>query len=229
MKRREFIIGAGTAAAALAIASRAAYAVPGQIDWYTSSDQNILDFWTNVVKPKFEAANPGTTINLVDGGDSAGLQAIADRAIAALGTNADPQADFFEGFDARLPVGALDKGLWVDFSKENLSNYSKINPLAFKIDDQRGRVDFVDRGANAGGRRCHRVLPIGRRLDIMKALTSSSRRSHPRKGRRGDQGKGARGWTRYPRYVWSTCARASARWKCCAESRSTCIAAMSSA
>ena len=72
MKRRDFIIGAGTAAAALAIASRAAYAAKGQIDWYTSSDQNILDFWTNVIKPKFEAANPGTTINLVDGGDSAG-------------------------------------------------------------------------------------------------------------------------------------------------------------
>ena len=109
MKRSDFIIGAGTAAAALAIASRAAHAVPGQIDWYTSSDQNILDFWTNVIKPKFEAANPGVTINLVDGGDSAGLQAIADRAIAALGTSNDPQADFFEGFDSRLPVGALER------------------------------------------------------------------------------------------------------------------------
>src|SRR5690606_34202843 len=83
---------------------------------------------------KFEAANSGITINLVDGGDSAGLQAIADRAIAALGTRNDPQADFFEGFDSRLPVGALEKGLWVDFSKEDLSNYSKINPLAFEID-----------------------------------------------------------------------------------------------
>ena len=142
MKRRDFIVGAGTAAAALALTARASYAVPGQIDWYTSSDQNILDFWTNVVKPKFEAANAGITINLVDGGDSAGLQAIADRAIAALGTSADPQADFFEGFDARLPVGALDKGLWVDFSKENLSNYSKINPLAFEIDDQRANLPY---------------------------------------------------------------------------------------
>ena len=134
MKRRDFIVGAGTAATALALTSRLAYAEPGRIDWYTSSDQNILDFWTNIVKPKFEAANPGITINLVDGGDSAGLQAIADRAIAALGTSNDPQADFFEGFDSRLPVGAIDKGLWVDFSKENLSNYSKINPLAFEID-----------------------------------------------------------------------------------------------
>ena len=112
-----------------------AFAAANRIDWYTSSDQNVIDFWTNIVKPKFEAANPGVTINLVDGGDNAGLQAIASRALAALGTNSDPQADFFEGFDARQPVGALDKGLWVDFAKENLSNYSKINPLAFKIDN----------------------------------------------------------------------------------------------
>jgi putative spermidine/putrescine transport system substrate-binding protein len=103
MKRRDFIIGAGTAAAALALASRAAYAVPGQIDWYTSSDQNILDFWTNVIKPQFEAANPGITINLVDGGDSAGLQAIADRAIAALGTSNDPQADFLKASTPACP------------------------------------------------------------------------------------------------------------------------------
>ncbi len=111
MKRRAFMITAAGATAGMVLLPRMSFAVPGQIDWYTSSDQNILDFWTNVVKPKFEAANPGITINLVDGGDSAGLQAIADRAIAALGTSNDPQADFFEGFDSRLPVGALDKGL----------------------------------------------------------------------------------------------------------------------
>ena len=114
---------------------RMAFAEANRIDWYTSSDQNVMDFWTNYVKPPFEAANPGITINLVDAGDNAGLQAIAQRALAALKTNTDPQADFFEGFDARQPVGALDQGLWVDFAKENLSNYSKINPLAFKIDN----------------------------------------------------------------------------------------------
>src|SRR5690606_7949068 len=105
MKRRDFMLAAGTAAGALML-PRMAFGAEGVIDWYTSSDQNVLDFWTNVVKPRFEAANPGITINLVDGGDNAGLQAIAERAIAALGSNADPQADFFEGFDARQPVGA---------------------------------------------------------------------------------------------------------------------------
>jgi putative spermidine/putrescine transport system substrate-binding protein len=132
MKRRDFMLAAGTAAGALML-PRMSFGAEGVIDWYTSSDQNVLDFWTNVVKPKFEAANPGVTLNLVDGGDNAGLQAIAERAIAAMDTGTDPQADFFEGFDARQPVGALDKGLWTDIEAAGLSNYSKINPLALDI------------------------------------------------------------------------------------------------
>jgi len=132
MKRRSFLIASGSAAG-LAMMPSFAFAEANRIDWYTSSDQNVLDFWTNIVKPKFEAANPGITLNLVDGGDNAGLQAIAERAVAAMASNTDPQADFFEGFDARQPAGALDKGLWVDFSKAGLSNYSKLNPLGLDI------------------------------------------------------------------------------------------------
>lgn len=134
MNRREFLLTTGAVAGA-SMLPRMAFAEANRIDWYTSSDQNVMDFWTNYVKPPFEAANPGVTINLVDAGDNAGVQAIAQRALAALQTKTDPKADLFEGFDARQPVGALEKGLWVDFAKENLSNYSKINPLAFKIDN----------------------------------------------------------------------------------------------
>lgn len=130
MNRRELMLSASAMAAGATLLPRLAFAEANRIDWYTTSDQNVLDFWTNVVKPKFEAANPGLTVNLVDAGDNAGGQAIADRALAALGSKADPQADFFEGFDARQPVGAIDKGLWVDFTKAGLSNYANINPLA---------------------------------------------------------------------------------------------------
>ncbi|MGN6100152.1 MAG: extracellular solute-binding protein [Devosia sp.] len=133
MNRRELMLSASAMAAAATLLPRAAFADPNRIDWITSSDQNVIDFWTNVVKPKFEAANPGLTINLVDGGDNAGLLAIASRALAALQTKTDPQVDFFEGFDSRLPKGGLEAGLWVDFSKAGLSNYSKINPLAKDI------------------------------------------------------------------------------------------------
>ena len=132
MNRLIFLSSSG-AAACLTLMPKMAFAAANTIDWYTSSDQNIIDFWTNIVKPKFEAANSGVTINLVDGGDSAGVQAIAERAMAALGSSNDPQADIAEGFDTRLPKGGIEKGLWVDFSKANLSNYSKINPLAFDV------------------------------------------------------------------------------------------------
>ena len=133
MKRRDFMISASAAAAGMTLLPRMAFAEPNKLDIYFSSDQNVIDFWTNSIKPKFEAANAGVTLNLVDGGDSAGIQAIEARALAALATKADPQADLFEGSEARLPPGALEAGLYVDFSKENLSNYSKINPLALDI------------------------------------------------------------------------------------------------
>ena len=134
MKRRAFMLSVGGAAAGMVLLPRMAFAAPGVIDWYTSSDTNILDFWTNIVKPKFEAANPGVTINLVDAGDGAGQLAIADRALAALQTKTDPQADYFEAGDPRLPNGASDAGLYVNMKEAGLSNWSKINPLAIDTD-----------------------------------------------------------------------------------------------
>jgi putative spermidine/putrescine transport system substrate-binding protein len=134
MKRRAFMISVAGSAAGMVLLPKLAFAEAGRIDWYTASDQNILDFWTNIVKPGFEAANPGVTINLVDGGDNAGLQAIGERAMAAMQTNTDPQADYFESFDPRLPSGALDAGLWVNIKEAGLSNYSKVNPLAIDND-----------------------------------------------------------------------------------------------
>lgn len=133
MKRRDFMLAAGTAAGALML-PRMSFGAEGVIDWYTSSDSNILDFWTNTVKPAFEAANPGLSINLVDAGDGAGIIAIGERAIAAKQTNTDPQADYFESADALLPAGAIEAGIYVNIKEAGLSNYSKINPLAFRSD-----------------------------------------------------------------------------------------------
>lgn len=133
MKRRNFLISAAAMTAGVTIMPRLAFAAEGVIDVYFTSDQNVIDFWTNVVKPKFEAANAGITLNLVDGGDGAGVAAIGDRALAALASGTDPQADLFEGFDTRVTVDGIAKGLYVDFAQAGLSNYSKINPLAFDI------------------------------------------------------------------------------------------------
>jgi len=65
MKRRNFLISAAAMTAGVTIMPRLAFAAEGVIDVYFTSDQNVIDFWTNVVKPKFEAANAGITLNLV--------------------------------------------------------------------------------------------------------------------------------------------------------------------
>jgi putative spermidine/putrescine transport system substrate-binding protein len=134
MKRRAFIISASGTAAGMLLLPGLARAEAGRIDWYTSSDQNIIDFWTNVVKPKFEAENAGLTLNLVDAGDNAGAIAIAERAYAAMKGGQDPQADYLENYDPRLPAGAMDEGLFVNIKEAGLANYSKINPLAIDTD-----------------------------------------------------------------------------------------------
>ena len=169
MKRRAFIISTGGAAAGLLLLPRLARAEAGRIDWYTSSDQNVLDFWTNFVKPAFEAANPGVTLNLVDAGDAPGNIAIGERALAALAAKADPQADYFETYDPRLPSGAIDAGLFVNLKEAGLSNWSKINPLAHRhrlfgaLPRQPGAARLRHRQAQA--RRRAEDLRRPRRLD----------------------------------------------------------------
>ena len=134
MKRRTFMMTSAAAAAGMAILPRMSFAAEGVIDWYTSSDSNILDFWTNTVKPAFEAAHPGITINLVDAGDGSGIIAISERALAAQQTNTDPQADFFESADPLLPAGAIEAGIFVNMKEAGLSNYSKLNPAGIQSD-----------------------------------------------------------------------------------------------
>ena len=130
MKRRELYDLGGRHGRRRDHLPKLAFAEANRIDWYTSSDQNIIDFWTNIIKPKFEAANAGVTINLVDANDCAGLQAIEARALAALGSKADPQADFFEGCDARLPAGGSKPASTSISPRRNSPTISKINPLA---------------------------------------------------------------------------------------------------
>jgi putative spermidine/putrescine transport system substrate-binding protein len=110
---------------------KVAFAEAGTIDWYTNSDTNILDFWTNTVAPKFEVANPGLKLNIVDAGD--GMDAITQRALAALETKTDPKADFIEQGDPLSPKGAMEAGLYANL-KDSLSNWSKVNPLGIETD-----------------------------------------------------------------------------------------------
>ncbi|MBJ6985780.1 MULTISPECIES: extracellular solute-binding protein [unclassified Devosia] len=134
MKRRAFMLSVAGLAAGISMLPQVSLAAEGTIDWYTSSDSNILDFWTNTVKPAFEAAHPEYKLNLVDAGDGAGIIAIGERAVAAKATNTDPQADFFESADPLLPAGAIEAGIFVNIKEAGLSNYDKVNPAGIQSD-----------------------------------------------------------------------------------------------
>ncbi|WP_224705433.1 extracellular solute-binding protein [Devosia aquimaris] len=137
MKRREFLKGTaaiGLGGVAAGLMGRTALAAEGTLDIFFNSDTNVVEFWGSAIKPAFEAANPGTTLNLVSGGGGASMNALAERAFAALQSGTDPQIDMMEAIGPYHPEGAIEAGLWDDFSTLNLSNMSKVNPAV--IDNQ---------------------------------------------------------------------------------------------
>lgn len=111
----------------------AAPAGPSTINVYIESDTNISDWWSNSIKPAFEAAHPEYVLNIVHtGAGGTGNGPIADRAFAALETGGDPGVDYFETWNVLQPVGALDAGLWVEISPENVPNVANVIPAAMR-------------------------------------------------------------------------------------------------
>jgi putative spermidine/putrescine transport system substrate-binding protein len=132
MKRRDFLKGStaiGMAGLANGLMIGTARAAEGVLDIIFNSDTNVVEFWASAIKPAFEAANPGVTLNLVPGGGGAAVNAIAERAFAALQSKTDPQVDMLEAAGPYHPEGAIEAGLWTDFSTIGLSNYAKVNPV----------------------------------------------------------------------------------------------------
>ena len=92
---------------------------------------------TNILKPAFEKANPDFEINVVisRGSGTGGVNAIADRALAALQEKKDPQVDLIEEIDVGVPVGA-DPALWTKFGADNLKNYANVNKVVIQTADR---------------------------------------------------------------------------------------------
>lgn len=131
MQRRD-LLKLGLAGLAAPSLMRPAFAQTATLNMYTNSDANISDFWSNVIKPAFERANPGVRINVVIAREGGGTLAIAERALAALRTGAGPQLDMIEQHDPFLPAGGIEAGLWTDWTTAGLANYGNVNPLAIQ-------------------------------------------------------------------------------------------------
>ncbi len=103
------------------------------IDVYIGSDTNISDWWSNSIKPAFDAAHPGYELNIIHTGSGGGGNGpIAERAMAALETGDDPGSDYFETFNPLQPIGALEAGLWQEITEANVPNLANVIDSARK-------------------------------------------------------------------------------------------------
>src|SRR3954453_3993639 len=138
LTRRRLLQGTAATATAIAVGMpRLASAASTKLDVYTASDANISDWMTNTLKPAFEKANPDFEINVVisRGSGTGGVNAIADRALAALQEKKDPQVDLIEELGVGLPVGA-DPALWTKFGADSLKNYARVNKVVIQTADR---------------------------------------------------------------------------------------------
>jgi putative spermidine/putrescine transport system substrate-binding protein len=99
-----------------------AMAAPTVVNFVTDSDTNISDWMANIVAPAFHAKFPQyelkvTIVRGIGNGDAD----IADRAYAALQSNADPQVEVME-FDANSKPDLRDKGLWYKLDETSVPN-----------------------------------------------------------------------------------------------------------
>ncbi|WP_112320928.1 extracellular solute-binding protein [Oceanibium sediminis] len=133
LSRRGLLRAAAASSITLAM-PRIAFAADGFVNVYTGSDSNISDFWTNVILPGFHETHADAKVRVVDAGDGAGLRAIADRAMAALGTDNDPQVDLLEAFVPDETEGSIEAGLWVNFTEAGLAGLDMVNPAARQTD-----------------------------------------------------------------------------------------------
>ena len=94
---------------------------------YTDSDTNISDWWTNTVKPAFEAEYPQYELVLtIVRGVGGGNADIANRALAALETGDDPQVDYIESFNVESNADWLANDLFLEVTEENVPNIANV-------------------------------------------------------------------------------------------------------
>ncbi len=96
------------------------------VNVYSDGDTNITDWYANIIKPAFEKAYPQYTMNFVNArGAGEGTKSIADRALAALQTNSDPQAEVLD-FDALSYPELIKAGLWQKIDETNVPNFKNV-------------------------------------------------------------------------------------------------------
>jgi len=108
-----------------------------QLYVYIDGDTNISDWWTNVVKPGFEAANPDQEIVItIVRGVGGGNADIANRALAAMSTGADPQVDYFEEISTDEQKAWQDAHLFETITADNVPNIANVIDATKRLPDE---------------------------------------------------------------------------------------------
>jgi len=115
-----------TPAAAATAAPTSAPAASGAgakavVNVYSDGDTNITDWYANIIKPAFEKAYPQyamTFVNVRGAGD--GVSTIAQRAMAAMSSKADPQAEVLD-MDALSKPDLIKSGLFYEWNDADLA------------------------------------------------------------------------------------------------------------
>ncbi len=129
LSRRHFL--ASSAALTLVAATGVSAQDKKTLQVFIDGDTNISGWWNDILKPKFEAANPGLTFNVtITRGVADGNGTIAARALAALQSKSDPQADYFEEIEPASVAGSIEAGLWEELTEANVANLKLVNPAA---------------------------------------------------------------------------------------------------
>jgi len=133
MSRRLFLkSSAAGAAASMTLGGSAvfAFADATTINIVSDGDTNVTDWWTNVLKPQFEAANPGYSLNVVITRADGGNEVVAQRVVAAKKANADPKVDYFEEFDPRNVPGSAEGGAFMALDESKIPNLALTSKAA---------------------------------------------------------------------------------------------------
>lgn len=93
---------------------------------YTDGDANISDWWQKTIIPGFTKQFPQYSIILSNTRGAGGNKLIADRAMAAMQTGADPQVDYFEEFDTFSQPDMEKAGLFLEINEKNVPNFKNV-------------------------------------------------------------------------------------------------------
>jgi len=126
--------GSAPAATTASGGSSGAAAAPGSggvVNVWTDGDTNISDWLANKVGPAFEKAYPQYTVKVTTvRGVGNGDKDIMDRALAAMKTGADPEAEVFDEDVSSYP-DLVKAGLFEKLSADNIPNAKNVTKAAY--------------------------------------------------------------------------------------------------